>query len=53
VHRQPALAHLGRDAHLPGTDEAARTHLALPMGAALGADGVAEVAEAVRSALSA
>jgi dTDP-3-amino-3,4,6-trideoxy-alpha-D-glucose transaminase len=52
-HRQPALAHLGHDAHLPGTDEAARTHLALPMGAALSREGVTEVCEAVRRALSA
>jgi dTDP-4-amino-4,6-dideoxygalactose transaminase len=44
VHRQPALA---ADADLPGTEEAARTHLALPMSAVLGPDQVAEVAAAV------
>src|SRR2546423_5156056 len=33
AHLQPALAHLGGNAlDLPGTAEAARTHLALPMG---------------------
>ena len=41
---------VGRDAVLPGTDEAARTHLALPMGAALTREQVGEVVGAVRSA---
>src|SRR5204863_7457189 len=36
VHRQRAMRALAADADLPGTDEAARTHLALPMSAALG-----------------
>jgi dTDP-4-amino-4,6-dideoxygalactose transaminase len=49
AHRQPALAALGRDVVLPGTEEAARTHLALPMGAALGAAQVDEVVAGVRS----
>jgi dTDP-4-amino-4,6-dideoxygalactose transaminase len=44
VHRQPALR---AEADLPGTDEAARTHLALPMSAVLGEAQVAEVAAAV------
>jgi len=49
AHRQPALADHGRGADLPGTEEAARTHLALPMGAALGEEAVAEVVAAVRA----
>jgi dTDP-3-amino-3,4,6-trideoxy-alpha-D-glucose transaminase len=50
AHRQPALAELGRDAVLPGTEEAARTHLALPMGAALTDVQVGEVVAAARAA---
>jgi len=53
VHRQPAMAALGRDAILPGTDEAARTHLALPMSPAFGREQVDEVVGAVRAARSA
>jgi dTDP-4-amino-4,6-dideoxygalactose transaminase len=49
AHRQPALAAHGRDAVLPGTDEAAQTHLALPMSAALTRGQVDEVVGAVRS----
>jgi dTDP-4-amino-4,6-dideoxygalactose transaminase len=52
AHRQPALAALGRDAVLPGTAEAARTHLALPMGAALTEAQVGEVVAAVRSVIA-
>jgi dTDP-4-amino-4,6-dideoxygalactose transaminase len=52
AHRQPALAALGRDAVLPGTEEAARTHLALPMGAALTAAQADEVVAAVRAVIS-
>jgi dTDP-4-amino-4,6-dideoxygalactose transaminase len=37
-------------AALPGTDEAARTHLAIPMSAALDAEQIDEVAGAVRAA---
>ena len=51
AHRQPALAAHGRDAVLPGTEEAARTHLALPMSAALTPAQVDEVVGAVRSAV--
>jgi dTDP-4-amino-4,6-dideoxygalactose transaminase len=51
AHRQPALAALGRDAVLPGTEEAARTHLALPMGGALSEAQVGEVVAAVRAAM--
>src|SRR5215210_55757 len=46
VHRQPAMA---ADAELPGTDEAARTNLALPMGTALSAEQLREVVAACAS----
>ena len=49
AHRQPALAAYAR-AVLPGTDEAARTHLALPMSAALTPPQIDEVVAAVRAA---
>ena len=51
VHRQPALARylpLGPP-HLPGTEEAAATNLALPMGPALSDEQVAEVIAACAS----
>ncbi len=44
VHEQPALR---ADVELPGTAEAARTHLALPMSAALDAAQVEDVVAAV------
>jgi dTDP-3-amino-3,4,6-trideoxy-alpha-D-glucose transaminase len=44
VHRQPAIA---SDAVLPGTEEAARTNYALPMGTDLTEDQVREVVECV------
>jgi dTDP-4-amino-4,6-dideoxygalactose transaminase len=50
IHRQPAMAHLAPAAPLPGTDEAARTHLALPIGAATTREQIAEVVGAVRDA---
>jgi dTDP-3-amino-3,4,6-trideoxy-alpha-D-glucose transaminase len=46
VHRQPALA---VDADLPGTEEAVRTHLALPMGTQLSEEQVREVVAACAS----
>ncbi|MBA3264384.1 MAG: DegT/DnrJ/EryC1/StrS family aminotransferase [Thermoleophilaceae bacterium] len=46
VHRQPAI---GSDAHLPGTEEAARTNHALPMGKDLTEDQVREVVAACAS----
>jgi dTDP-3-amino-3,4,6-trideoxy-alpha-D-glucose transaminase len=46
IHRQPALA---ADVELPGTDEAARTHLALPMGTQLSDEQVREVVDACAS----
>jgi dTDP-3-amino-3,4,6-trideoxy-alpha-D-glucose transaminase len=57
IHRQPAMADLaptaadGRPA-LPGTEEAARTHLALPVSAAITREQVGEVADAVRRCAS-
>ena len=54
VHRQPVAARLpAPPGPLPGTDEAARTHLALPMGAALKRAQIAEVVTAVRAAKTA
>lgn len=50
VHAQPPMAPYAPAVPLSGTEEAARTHLAIPMSAALGAEQVDEVAEAVRSA---
>jgi dTDP-3-amino-3,4,6-trideoxy-alpha-D-glucose transaminase len=44
VHRQPAI---GSDVELPGTEEAARTNHALPMGTDLTEDQVREVVECV------
>jgi dTDP-3-amino-3,4,6-trideoxy-alpha-D-glucose transaminase len=49
VHRQPAMAGLA-GAELPATDELARTHLALPVSAAMRRDQVDEVVAAVRDA---
>ena len=48
VHRQPAMARFAAP-ELPGTDEAARTGLALPMGTGLSDDAVREVVEACAS----
>ena len=49
IHRQPAMAGLG-GAELPATDELARTHLALPVSAAMRRDQIDEVVAAVRDA---
>jgi dTDP-3-amino-3,4,6-trideoxy-alpha-D-glucose transaminase len=46
VHRQPAIA---ADAHLPATEEAARTNFALPMGTGLTEDQIRTVVEACAS----
>ena len=50
VHRQPAMASYVQDGEpdLPGTEEAARTHLALPISAVLTREQVDEVVAAVR-----
>jgi dTDP-4-amino-4,6-dideoxygalactose transaminase len=50
VHAQPPMRPYAPAQELPGTAEAARTHLAIPMSAALDAEQVDEVAGAVRNA---
>jgi dTDP-3-amino-3,4,6-trideoxy-alpha-D-glucose transaminase len=50
VHAQPAMAAYAPAVPLPGTDAAARTHLAIPMSPVLSAEQAAEVAGVVRSA---
>jgi dTDP-4-amino-4,6-dideoxygalactose transaminase len=51
VHRQPAMEPWGAGVDLPGTDEVARTHLAIPMSPVLDAAQAGEVTAAVREAL--
>jgi dTDP-4-amino-4,6-dideoxygalactose transaminase len=52
VHLQPAMAPWADSTPgLPGTEEVARTHLALPMGPELDASDVAEVVAATRARL--
>jgi dTDP-4-amino-4,6-dideoxygalactose transaminase len=46
AHRQPAMREYGAGAELPGTEEAARTHLAIPMSPVLSAEQAAEVVAA-------
>ena len=51
VHLQPGMAAFGGDRlDLPGTAEAARTNLALPMGTGLDDDAIAEVIAGCRAA---
>ena len=53
AHRQPATARFAPTGlELPGTDEVARTHLALPMGTGLSEDAIGEVVEACASGLT-
>jgi dTDP-4-amino-4,6-dideoxygalactose transaminase len=47
VHRQEAMREWGARAELPVTEEAARTHLAIPMSPSLSAEQAAEVAAAL------
>jgi dTDP-3-amino-3,4,6-trideoxy-alpha-D-glucose transaminase len=47
VHQQPAMAHLAAGASLPGTDRAAREHLAIPISAAITREQVREVTGAI------
>lgn len=51
VHRQPAMVAFAR-AELPGTDLAARTNLALPMGTALSDAAIDEVVTVCEAALA-
>jgi dTDP-3-amino-3,4,6-trideoxy-alpha-D-glucose transaminase len=50
IHRQPAMAEWADGVELPFTDELARTHLALPISAAMTRAQVDEVVDAVRDA---
>jgi len=51
IHRQPAMAVHAAGAHLPATDELARTHLAIPMSPLLSAEQAAEITAAARATL--
>ncbi len=53
VHRQPAMAPYADGVALPATDEAARTHLAIPMSPVLDRAQVDAVVDAVRATLAA
>jgi dTDP-4-amino-4,6-dideoxygalactose transaminase len=50
VHRQTAMRAWGAEVELPATDEAARTHLAIPMSPVLTREQVDEVVAAARNA---
>jgi dTDP-3-amino-3,4,6-trideoxy-alpha-D-glucose transaminase len=50
THRQPAMREYAPAGALPGTEEAARTHLAIPMSPVLSREQAAEVVAAVRDA---
>ncbi len=50
AHAQPAMREWGNGAQLPGTDEVARTHLAIPMSPVLSREQADEVVAAVRQA---
>ena len=50
THRQPAMREYAPERELPGTEEAARTHLAIPMSPVLSPEQAAEVAAAIRDA---
>ncbi len=51
VHAQPAMRAWGEGLDLPGTSEAARTHLAIPISPVLSHEQVEQVVGAVRAAL--
>jgi dTDP-3-amino-3,4,6-trideoxy-alpha-D-glucose transaminase len=50
IHRQPAMRAWGAGVELPGTEEAARAHLAIPISPVLTRAQAEEVVEAVREA---
>ena len=50
VHKQAAMAEWGRDLDLPGTEHAARTHLAIPMSPVLTSEQAEEVVAAAAQA---
>jgi dTDP-3-amino-3,4,6-trideoxy-alpha-D-glucose transaminase len=51
VHTQPAMRACGAAVKLPGTEEAARTHLAIPISPVLSHEQVEQVVSAVRATL--
>ncbi len=51
AHLQPAMGEFAPSVELPGTAEAARTHLAIPMSPVLSAEQASDVTDAVRGAL--
>ncbi|MGA7706055.1 MAG: DegT/DnrJ/EryC1/StrS family aminotransferase [Solirubrobacteraceae bacterium] len=51
VHLQPSMRAWGEGAKLPGTEEAARTHLAIPISPVLSREQVQEVVSSVRLVL--
>jgi dTDP-3-amino-3,4,6-trideoxy-alpha-D-glucose transaminase len=52
IHRQPAMVQFGQAGlSLPGTEDAARTHLAIPISPVLSAEQASEVTQVVRSAM--
>jgi dTDP-4-amino-4,6-dideoxygalactose transaminase len=53
VHQQPAMANLGAGVSLPGTEQAAREHLAIPISAAITREQVREVVDAIARCTSA
>jgi len=53
IHQQPVFAAEHGATPLPGTAEAARTHLAIPISAAITREQVEEVVEAIRDATAA
>lgn len=52
AHAQPSMREWAQGAVLPGTDEVARTHLAIPISPVLTREQAADVVGAVRSALA-
>jgi dTDP-4-amino-4,6-dideoxygalactose transaminase len=50
THLQPAMREYAPERPLPGTDEAARTHLAIPMSPVLSREQATEVVSAIRDA---
>jgi len=51
VHEQPAMRAWGEGLTLPGTEEAARTHLAIPISPVLSREQAEQVVGAIRSAV--
>jgi dTDP-3-amino-3,4,6-trideoxy-alpha-D-glucose transaminase len=47
IHRQPAMAEFAVGVELPGTEQAAKANIALPISPAIGADQIGQVVEAL------